>query len=190
MTRIDYPDLAKLSDSTKTLIEGRPLINVLKMWAHSEPLLPLIAQLGATQFAALELSPRHRELLVLALAHALDAPYVWNQHEAISEACSVTAREREAIRLGAHWRLADAPFSDADHATIGFARAVVAGAAVPPLEFAAVRDRFSPRAIVEAISVLGYYFSIARMTTVLDIEIDEAAHASVLDAGIDLANGR
>jgi len=187
MTRIDYPDLDNLSDATKTLIEGRPLINVLKMWAHSEPLLPLIAQLGATQFAALELSPRHRELLVLALAHAIDAPYVWNQHEAISESCGITVRERDAIRLGANWRLADVPFSAADHALLGFARAVAAGATVPPLVFAAVNDRFSPREIVEAVSVLGYYFAIARMTTVLEIESDEPGDSSVLDAGIDLA---
>lgn len=190
MTRIDYPNLDALSDATKTLMEGRPLINVFKMWAHSEALLPLVAQQGATQFVALELSSRHRELLVLALAHALDAPYVWNQHVAISEACGITAHEREAIRLGANWRLGDVPFSDQDHAMLGFARGVVAGGAVSDTVFAVVADQFSRREIVEALSVLGYYFSIARMTTVLNIDSDEPGNASVLDAGIELAGGR
>jgi alkylhydroperoxidase family enzyme len=189
MTRIDYPDLDRLSDSTKTLIEGRPLINVLKMWAHSEPLMPLIAQLGATQFAALELSPRHRELLVLALADAIEAPYVWNQHEVISESCGVTQRDRDAIRLGSPRSRPDAPFDAADCAMLDFARAVADGPTVPTAVFAAVSGLFSPRQIVEAVSVLGYYFTIARMTTVLEIESDEPGHDSVLEAGIELAGG-
>ena len=189
MARADYPNLDELTDSTKALIAGRPLINVLKMWAHSEPLLPLVAQLGATQFAALELTPRHRELVVLVVAHALDAPYVWNQHVAISEACGVTAREREAIRLGTNWRLADAPFSNADEAVLEFAIAVVSGPRVPNSVFAAARAHLSERAVVEAVSVVGYYFTVAKMTTTLEIESDEFADATVLDAGIDLARG-
>jgi alkylhydroperoxidase family enzyme len=187
MTRIDYPRLDRLTDPTKALIAGRPLINVLKMWAHSEPLLPLIAQLGATQFAALELSPRHRELVVLVVAHALDAPYVWNQHVAISEACGVTGRERDAIRLGAHWRLSDAPFAPADTAILDFALAVSTGPRVSDSVFVAARQQLSDRAVVEAVSVAGYYFTIAKMTTTLEVESDEFADATVLDAGIDLA---
>jgi len=189
MARTDYPNLDELTDSTKALIAGRPLINVLKMWAHSEPLLPLVAQLGATQFAALELTPRHRELVVLVVAHTLDAPYVWNQHVAISDACGVTAREREAIRLGINWRLTDAPFSNADEAVLEFAIAVVSGSRVPDSVFSAARSHLTERAVVEAVSVIGYYFTVAKMTTTLEIESDEFADATVLDAGIDLARG-
>jgi alkylhydroperoxidase family enzyme len=187
MTRLDYPDLEGLTDQTKALIAGRPLINVLKMWAHSEPLLPLIAGLGATQFAALELTPRHRELVVLVVAHALDAPYVWNQHVGISGACGVTGAERDAIRRGEHGQLSDAPFGAADRAVIDFALAVVTGPRVSDSVFAAARQHLSDRAVVEAVSVAGYYFTIAKMTTTLEIESDEFADATVLDAGIDLA---
>jgi alkylhydroperoxidase family enzyme len=190
MTRIDYPNLDRLNDQTKALIAGRPLINVLKMWAHSEPLLPLIAGLGATQFAALELTPRHRELVVLVVAHALDAPYVWNQHVSISGACGVTGPERDAIRLGVHGNPSDAPFGAADRAVLDFALAVVTKSRVSDSVFAAARQHLSDRGVVEAVSVAGYYFTVAKMTTTLEVESDEFADATVLDAGIDLARDR
>ena len=187
MARIDYPDLTSLGPETTRLIAGRPLINVLRMWAHSEPLLPLIAGLGATQFASLRLSPRHRELVVLAVAQALDAPYIADQHASISDACGVTAAEREALGLGAHWQLGGAYFTTAEVVLVQFAIASLGAAVVPDYYFAAMRRTFSAQEIVETLSVVGYYFTIARMTTVLEIESDAAGDTSVIDAGIAMA---
>lgn len=156
------------------MVEGRALNNVLRMWSHTETLLPLVAQFGATQFLSLQVSRRHRELIVLAVAHALESPYVWNKHETIATASGVTAREQDAVRLGADVPAADAPFGAADTALLDFARAVALGPKVSDDVFATMREHFTEREIVETISVVGYYFTIARMTTVLDIQDDDA----------------
>lgn len=190
MARINFPDLTQLSDSTLELIAGRPIINVLRMFAHSEPLLPVVAQQGATQFGLLSLTPRHRELIILAAAAALEAPYIWDQHVSISEHCGINDEQRKAIRTEAQWANANAPFAEPDKAVLKFAFAALEGSTVADTDFAMLSRHLSERQIVEAVTVLGYYFTIARMTTILEIEIDAPGDQTVLDAGLKFVGVR
>ncbi|MGW0949219.1 hypothetical protein ACWD4O_42700 [Streptomyces sp. NPDC002623] len=57
--------------------------------------------------------------------------------------------------------------------------AVVAGPTVPDEVFAPVKERLSPREIVEVMQVTGYYWSFGRVCTVLEIEV-EADHGNAV----------
>jgi len=190
MARIDYPDLSALTDTTERLLGGRPLINGLRMWAHAEPLLLQIAQLGATQLAELRLSPRHRELIVLAVANAMESSYVVAQHTAISASCGVTEAERRALALTSQWELSDATFTSTERALIRFAIAVLESPLVRENEFAGMRRHFSEQEIVETITIVGFYFTVARMTTTLAIENDASDDLDGFDTVLELGGVR
>jgi hypothetical protein len=53
--RIPYPDAQKLPPEVRNLLSEVTNLNIFRMWAHSINKVGLVAQLGATQFAKLEL---------------------------------------------------------------------------------------------------------------------------------------
>ncbi|MFC4944256.1 carboxymuconolactone decarboxylase family protein [Pseudonocardia sp. GCM10023141] len=78
---------------------------------------------------------------------------------------------RAAIRAGT---FDDPALSAADRAVGQFTAAVTAGPAVSGELFDTVRAQLSAREIVELLQVLGYYWMLGRISTVLDIEPTES----------------
>ncbi len=64
MARIPYPDTERLPHEVRALLKQANL-NAFTMWAHSVNTIELVIQLGAAQFAKLELPRSIRELVTL-----------------------------------------------------------------------------------------------------------------------------
>ena len=183
MARIAYPDTNAMSPELRDLLKKANL-NVFTMWAHSAETITLIIELGAVQFAKLELPRSIRELVTLFGARANAASYEWAQHVALSSAAGVTEAQRGALERG---ELDPALFNPQEIAALRFATAVETGPTVSDAIFNAAREHFSDRQLVEMVGIIGYYWMLGRVATVFQVDIDVAKGTAVFDAGVQLA---
>jgi alkylhydroperoxidase family enzyme len=183
MARILYPDPTRLPPELKELLRQANL-NVFTMWAHSVNTATLIIELGAAQFAKLELPRAIREIVTLSGAIANSADYEWGQHVALSAAAGVSDEQRTALQRGE----VDAPcFKPAERAALRLAAAVQKGPKVADVVFDEARRYLSDRQMVELVGLVGYYWMLGRIATVFQVELDVPQGTEVLDAGLALA---
>ena len=183
MARIPYPDPTKLPPELSELLRQAHL-NIFSMWAHSVSTVGLIINLGAAQFAKLELPRAIREMVTLLGASVNSAEYEWVQHVAPSKAAGVSDEQRAALRRGD----VDAPcFSPFEQAALRLATAVQAGPEVADPIFVTARKYLSERQLVELVGLVGYYWMLGRIATVFHVEPDVAQGTEVYDAGLQLA---
>ncbi|MFG1667746.1 carboxymuconolactone decarboxylase family protein [Streptomyces sp. Y7] len=168
MARIAYPSRAALPPEVAGLLDSMPRNSITEMLAHANALLEPFLQLAQTQFTSLELSARRRELVILAVSGLIDCEYEYAQHIPISEAAGIDKDTRERIR-GGDFAVLDDP---AERAMLDFVAAVAAAPRVRDEPFDAVRRHLTERQIVEVLQLVGFYWGVGRVCTVLDLEID------------------
>lgn len=183
MARIPYPDAKTLPPELRQLLEQANL-NIFLMWAHSVSTVGIVAQLGAAQFAKLELPRSIRELVTLFGARVNSADYEWVQHVAPSKAAGVTDSQRAALESG---QIDSAHFSSQELAALQLAAAIQTSPNVPDAIFDFARKQLSDRQLVELVGLVGYYWMLGRVATVFQVDLDVAQGTEVYDAGVRLA---
>src|SRR5262249_33086320 len=139
MARIPYPDLTKLPPEVNELLQQAHL-KIFSMWAHSVSTVGLTMNLGAAQFAKLELPRAIFEMVTLLGASTNLTEYEWVQHVALSKDAGVSDEQRAALRRGD----VDAPcFSPSEQAALRLAAAVLAGPEVADPIFDTARKYLS-----------------------------------------------
>jgi alkylhydroperoxidase family enzyme len=176
MARLPYPDRKTFPQELQDFLAQVPEHLNFDMMSYSVSTIELFIRQGQAQYTGLELAPRDRELVIVTTAAVTKTEYEFIQHVPISEAMGVDPAAREAIHRG---DLNAAELSERDRAIVAFAAAVVEGPYVSDEVFAAVHAVLSPRQIVEALQVIGFYWSFGRCATVLQVEI-EAAHGTAV----------
>ncbi|WP_252542062.1 carboxymuconolactone decarboxylase family protein [Streptomyces sp. RO-S4] len=122
-------------------------------------------ELARAQFTTLQLSARHRELVILTVAEYVECDFIAAQHRPIA----VSAEVGPELQRSSHERDFETPdFSAADRALLHLTREVVQQPRVSDEIFELARRYFSDREIVEILQVTGYYWSFGRIATVLD----------------------
>ncbi|MGI5141277.1 MULTISPECIES: hypothetical protein [unclassified Streptomyces] len=97
----------------------------------------------------------------------------------ISASCGVPDAVRDAIKR----KDFNAPeLPDNDRAIVRFVAAVVAAPTVSDEIFSAVKERLTPREILEIMQVTGFYWSFGRVCTVLEVEVENDHGDAVIDA--------
>ena len=183
MARIPYPDSTKLPPEVNELLQQAHL-KVFSMWAHSVSTVGLVMNLGAVQFAKLELPRAILEMVILLGASTNVTEYKWVQHVALSKAAGVSDEQRAALKRGD----VDAPcFSPSEQAALRLAAAVQAGPKVADPIFDTARKYLSDRQLVELVGLVGYYWMLGRIATVFQVELDVAQGAALYDAGLKVA---
>ena len=110
------------------------------------------------------LDGRLREIVILRVAHLNGATYVFKQHVpelALAEGLSMA--ECEAIT---DWPRSDL-FSARERAALAYADAMTRDIAVPDAVFAALKDHFSERQMVELTVLVGDYIFMHSMSMAL-----------------------
>lgn len=184
MPRIEPIDPAAAPDKVREALDQLPPLNIFRTLAHAETALRPFLRFGGAILSRLQLDPLVRELVILAVAHETGARYEWVQHVAIATAVGASEAQIAAIEAAATGEAGadsapavDSPLDPAQHAAIDFARAVVRSPRVSDELFARVREHFDQREIVELLLAIGDYWMLARVMTVLEIDIDEPAAA-------------
>jgi alkylhydroperoxidase family enzyme len=183
MVRIPYPDPATLPSELTNILRQASL-NIFSMWAHSISTARIVMDLGAAQFAKLELPRAIRELVTLYGSVANSAEYEWVQHVAPSKAAGVTEEQRAALRRG---NLTAQNFDPQELAALKLAEAVQSGPNVAESVFSKARRHLSDRQLVELVGLVGYYWMLGRIATVFQVELDVAKGTEIYDAGLKLA---
>jgi alkylhydroperoxidase family enzyme len=176
MPRIQPVDPAAAPEPVREALGQLPDLNIFKTLAHAETAFRPFLRFGGAILGKLELDPKLRELAILQVARDAEAEYEWVQHAAIAEAIGVPAAQIDAIQAGDL-----ESFEDPERAVLELAAAMVAGPRVSDALFARLRGSFDDRQIVELLLTAGDYLMLARVMTVLEIELDEPAGSAVVE---------
>jgi alkylhydroperoxidase family enzyme len=150
---------------------------------RSPKIATVVLELGAAQFGSGSLPPADRELAILATASSTRSAYEASQHEQISQSVGVTSSQRASIAV-CQW---DSPeLSESQQALVAFVAAVAASPTVTDDVFDAVQRHYSDQQVVEIVILTGYYFMLARLSTVFEIPQDPQSGDTVLRAGISI----
>jgi len=168
MARLPYPSRDAMPDELVGLLNTLPRNNITEMIAHAQSQAEPFLRMGQANFAALELSDRRRELLILAVSGLVDSEYEFVQHVPMFEAVGIDPELRDRVRRGEF----DAPDDPAERALLAFVAAVVRAPRISGELFEVTRCHFSAREIVEMLQLVGFYWGIGRISTVLELEID------------------
>jgi alkylhydroperoxidase family enzyme len=143
---------------------------MVKMLSWSAGTVKPYIQLARTQYSALELPARSRELVILTVAEYTSGTFEAAQHDPIAQAAGVEERTRQLIRD----RQLDSPeLSPADRALTRLVAEVVQRPRVSDEIFQQARKFLTDRELVEVLQVTGYYWTFSRISTVLDVEVTE-----------------
>jgi alkylhydroperoxidase family enzyme len=181
MARIQPLDPANASEEVRAALDHLPPLNIFRTLAHAQSAFRPFLRFGGAVLGQMQLDPAIRELAILQVAKEADAEYEWIQHVAIAKVVGVRDAQIEALERGD----LDA-FEEPARAAIELATAVVRGPRVGDELFGRLQEHFDDRQIVELLLAIGEYLMLARLMTVLEIDLDEAAGDGVL-RGVDPA---
>ncbi|MER6248378.1 carboxymuconolactone decarboxylase family protein [Streptomyces griseorubiginosus] len=173
MARIGYPELSE---------DEGTVVNIVRMLRHSPDIGSLVNRLGAAQFAAGSLPAVDRELVIMNSGVTFSAPYEWEQHISISRSAGVTDAQRDAL---AARDLTSSEFTEPQRSLLLFADSAARSTEMSDEIFEAARGHYTDQQLVETVIMVGFYFLIARMSTVFQLEIDPPDDSSVLDTIVD-----
>lgn len=185
MAKIPFPNRGDVPADLSVMLDQMPAMAPVDMLAHSPVLLRQFLLLAQAQFTTLELTARHREILILTVAAHTQCEYEYQQHIPISHDAGVSPTLREAIWTG---KLATDEIDSQDHALIEFVRDVLVSPVVPEPTMAAIQSHFSAREIVEILHLAGFYWGFGRLCTVLDLEIETPDGLTSVNAIASLSN--
>jgi 4-carboxymuconolactone decarboxylase len=192
VARIAPIDPAQTSDKVREALDNLPPLNIFRTLAHAETAFRPFLRFGGAVLGEMELDPIVRELAILTVAKEAEAEYEWVQHVAIGKAVGVSDAQIKALAEadscsteGADARIAAAAdgsgaFDSAQQAAIELAAAVVRGPHISDDLYDCIRAQFSDREIVELLIAIGDYLMLARLMTILEVDLDEAGGAAVL----------
>ncbi|MGA9875982.1 MAG: carboxymuconolactone decarboxylase family protein [Solirubrobacteraceae bacterium] len=178
MARLPYIDASTASPILHEGLQALPPLNVFAMLAHAESAVVPYLSFAGVLLTQLKLDPKLRELTILLVAARTGAEYEWIQHVGISRALGIDEAQITAIQqddLTATCLTLDAQI------LLRFASQVLEQPRADDDAFTALSDRFSPREIVEILLVIGNYHTLARIMTNLEIDLDAAIGATVID---------
>lgn len=168
MTRLPAPDPATVPEDLREFLAQFPPDEMFTMLTHSPSTAKAFIGLAQALYTSLDLPVRDRELAILTLADAVGGDFVFAQHVPISAKAGIDDKLRKAIRARDHH---NAALTDRDRAIVGFTAELATARPVSDAGFAALRRYLSEREVVELLHVCGYYWTLSRLCTVLEVDL-------------------
>ncbi|HEX4203267.1 MAG TPA: MmgE/PrpD family protein [Ktedonobacteraceae bacterium] len=165
--RLNAPDPHSMPAEVARYLADLPSDPLFTMLSHAVTVIRPQLEVARAIYTSLQLPARVRELAILVLAHEAGSDFVWDQHVPISEAAGVSDKIRQLIRRGDYRH---DTLSEHDSTILRLTASIVSGPSVPDELFSAARAILSEREVVELLLVIGYYWTISRMSTVLDLQ--------------------
>src|SRR5919197_2684779 len=147
MARLPYVEPAEASEPVRDALGRVPPLNIFRMMANAETAFRPWLRWGAALLGELELDPLLRELSILRVARLTPhAEYEWVQHVPIAKAVGASDEQVAALER-------DEPesecFTPDQRIVLRFTSEVVRDARASDTTVAALRERLSPREVVE-----------------------------------------
>jgi alkylhydroperoxidase family enzyme len=142
--------------------------NIFTTMARHKQLFQAWLPFGGFLLRAGLLPPRERELLILRTGHNCASPYEWGQHLRISEALGI---DRETIMRVAAGPEADG-WSAQDAQLLRAADELHAQSKISDETWAALREHYDERAMIEIAVLVGHYHLVAFTLNSVEVELD------------------
>jgi AhpD family alkylhydroperoxidase len=176
MTRLNAPDPAAIPDDVAEFLAKFPPDTLFATLTHSPTTIQPFIGLAQALYTSLKLPVRSRELAILTVAATTQCDFVAAQHVPISEQAGVNEETRRLIWNGDYTSPA---LSDHDRAIIEFAAEIVTRPQTSDTVFTSARQFLSEREVVELLHLCGYYWTLSRVCTVLEVDLTQLyAHVS------------
>jgi 4-carboxymuconolactone decarboxylase len=140
---------------------------------HSPGVAPHLSALNTYLRFDAGLSPRVREVAILATAREMDSQFEWVAHEAQALKDGVPPQTIEAIKH----RRSTQGLEGEDALVIELARELWKDHRVRPETFAALKAVYGPRKVIDLVVLMGTYANTAAMLAVVDMQIPEGREA-------------
>jgi 4-carboxymuconolactone decarboxylase len=159
MTRMAYPDPARVAPATQALLDARPPRNVFRMLAHAPALLPGLMELTGAILYRARLDPAARELAILRVGHLCGSAYEVHQHDKIAQAVGLAPD-----KIAGTARDADPALYDArELLVLRMAEQLVRKVRADDDLFAATLAAFGAEQTMELMVVIGAYAMLAQV---------------------------
>ena len=169
MARLPYPGPSYVSGVMHQLPERLQRTNIGRMLSYAPTVLRPYYAFSATLLDQLELDPRLRELIILRVAYQTQAQYAWTQHVELAQLAGVSDEQIASLQQGEE---AGEHFTTKERLALVFADEVLRTPRLSDALFEQMRRQFSSREMVELLLVVGWYWTVGRLMTTLDIEPD------------------
>jgi len=168
MARLPYPDLKTLASETQEFLRKLPALNLFRMMAGGEGLLPVFVRLGNYLLYKSKLDPILREIAIIRVGVLSKASYEIFQHERIGRGLGMSDRLIAAIHVGPD----DPGFDELQRLVMKFTDEVVTTVRASDGTFQALHARLSLRELQELTITIGYYMTASRFLENFDVDIE------------------
>jgi alkylhydroperoxidase family enzyme len=167
MARISYSDDTNIPQALG--LKGN--VNLLRIVYQSPKIGKAFADFFAAEPAGLALSPKLRELLILHTAWNTQSEYAWMLHQEIARSVGVTDAQLASIQQG---QIQSFVFNEKEKNLLQFLSRIAASESLSRDYFEEARKHFSDQELVEIVAVQGFYYTIATLASVFELEIDSS----------------
>jgi 4-carboxymuconolactone decarboxylase len=165
MTRIPYIDDAIIPQA----LGLRGTINLLRIVYQSPKVGEAFAHFIAAESTGLALSPKLRELLILHTAWHTQSEYAWTPHQDIARSVGVTDAQLASIQQD---QIQSFAFNVKERTLLQFLARIAASNTLSRDHFDEARKHFGDRELVEIVAVRGFYYTVAMLASVFELESD------------------
>ena len=169
MARIPYPDPATLTPDTQAYLAKLPPINIFRMLAGGETLLPAFVRFGNHLLFKSALDPVLREIAIVRVGALSGAGYELYQHEAISRQLGMSDELIAAVHEGPE----AAVFDTAQREVMRYTDDVVRNVKASDDTFEPLRARLSLQELQELTIMIGFYMAVCRYLETFGVDIEE-----------------
>ena len=168
--KIPLPTDDELKPSHREMLAEIPPLNVFRMVAGAPRAVRPFMALGSAVLST-ALDARRREIAVLRVAHATNAPYEWAQHVQLAGNVGVTDAEIDAIDK-------EEPVASLDEECNLICRVadeVSRDVRLSDEALEQIIDRYGPREAAELILLVSYYNMVSRFLESTRVEVEDEA---------------
>jgi len=168
MARIPYPDPASLQPDVRETLGKMAPLNIFRMLAGGQGLMPAFLKLGNYLLFKSKLDPILREVAIIRVGVLSKATYEVHQHERIGRDLGMSEALIEAMHAGpTHPAL-----NEMQKLVMLFTDDVVKNVRAGDATFKPLLEKLSLQEMHELMITIGFYMMVSRFLETYDIEIE------------------
>jgi 4-carboxymuconolactone decarboxylase len=154
-------------------------LNVFKVMAHGDGLLPAFSRLGGHLLSRTKLDPHLREIAIIRVGVLNKASYEVHQHMRIGRDLGM----REELLAGIHEGPQAPGLTDIERQVIAITDDVVANVRASDATYDPLAKVLSSQEMVELVITVGFYMMVCRYLETFDVEIEAKPPEGKIDVG-------
>lgn len=168
MARVPYPDTKTLLPETQEALGKLAPLNIFRMLAGGEGLLPAFLKLGNHLLFKTKLDPILREIAIIRAGVLSKAKYEVHQHERIGRDIGMS----EALIKAMHTGPDDPALNEMQRLVMAYTDDVVKNVRAGDATYKPLAERLSLQEMQELTITIGFYMMVSRFLETYDIDIE------------------